>query len=213
MTKVTEKTVPLSQISPNSWNPKDGDIARSSRVNKSLSAHGQVEPLLVREIGKDEYELINGYHRLMEMRSLGWDKAVIYNVGKISEDQAKSLALATEDANIPIDRLLASKMVDELLSESQNNLKYLPYSEQEAKAMSSLARFDWHDTVLSEEEAPSNKAKGDKRRMIEIPSSILADWKSALQAFGGSDTEFLIHLLGDYANSEENAKLSSVEAE
>jgi len=192
------ETVDLTDIRPNAFNPKD-DISLNEkqfkRIGKSLASHGQIEPLLVRAV-KGGYELINGLHRYKQMLAMGFDTAVVVNLGEINEDKAKAIALATEDTNVPIDRILAAKLVAELLEESEANISEVPYDEQDAKAMAALADFDWTEDVR---ESVDEKKTTVKKRLVTIPEHRKDDWDALLMNLGqNSDVGLLIDLLDSY---------------
>ena len=50
------------------------------RIKKSLQEHGQMDPIIVREIEDNKYEIINGYHRWNAMKDLGYYECEIKNL-------------------------------------------------------------------------------------------------------------------------------------
>ncbi len=200
-----ELEVDITKVRPNSFNPKD-DIAVNqkafSRVGKSLAAHGQLEPLLVREVSGG-YEIVNGFHRYKHLLAFGAETIQVISLGKINDDKAKAIALATEDANVPIDRILAAKLVAELLEESAANISEIPYDEQDAKAMAALADFDWTDAPIEHE--TEQEANTPKKRLVTIPEHRKDDWDALLMNLGhNSDVGLLIDLLDSYEDANDS---------
>lgn len=192
------RVVPMSQIRPNTFNPKDGiesgeNEKQYRRVIKSFTTHGQIDPLLVRETGPDVFEIINGMHRYKAAQDLGWTELEIKNLGKVSDGRAKALALATEDAKIPLNKILASKLVALILAEDPLIQEDLPYDDADLKAMKELAEFDWGE---SEGDDGEDKEDKDKPYSIVLPDSHVTDWNQLKTAKGFQyDTELLVWLI------------------
>lgn len=192
------RVVPISQIKPNTFNPKDGvesgeNEKQYRRVIKSFTTHGQIDPLLVREMPDGSFEIINGMHRYKAALDLGWSELEVKNLGVLSDGKAKALALATEDAKIPLNKILASKLVAEILSEDSIFEDDLPYDEMDIKAMKELAQFEWDDEEGDDGEEKDGK---DKPYSIVLPDSHVTDWNQLKTAKGFQyDTELLVWLI------------------
>ena len=142
--------VDLDKIQPNDYNPKP-DFRESEelkiefeKLKSALKYHGQIDPLIVREIGEEKYELINGYHRWLAMKELGWKRAEIKNLGKISKEEAIKKALTLEEIRIPLDVIEVAELLKNL-KEAEVELEGLPYLEQEIRERIELLDFDWSD--------------------------------------------------------------------
>lgn len=149
--------------------------------------------MLVRETGPDVFEIINGMHRYKAAQDLGWTELEIKNLGKVSDGRAKALALATEDAKIPLNKILASKLVALILAEDPLIQEDLPYDDADLKAMKELAEFDWGE---SEGDDGEDKEDKDKPYSIVLPDSHVTDWNQLKTAKGFQyDTELLVWLI------------------
>jgi len=149
--------VDLDKIQPNDYNPKP-DFRESEelkiefeKLKNALKYHGQIDPLIVREIGEEKYELINGYHRWLAMKELGWKKAEVKNLGKISREEAIKKALTLEEIRIPLDVIEVAELLKNL-KEAEVELEGLPYLEEEIKEKIELLEFDWENFKETEEE-------------------------------------------------------------
>jgi len=89
--------LPISQLVSATWNYKEEDKALSQKLHANLSKNGVVENIQVRKVGAKKYEVINGNHRLVELKKLGYKYVVCYNHGNISIAQAKKLAVLTNE--------------------------------------------------------------------------------------------------------------------
>lgn len=192
------RVVSISQIRPNTFNPKDGvesgeNEKQYRRVIKSFTTHGQIDPLLVREIEPGVFEIINGMHRFKAAQDLGWTELEVKNLGVVSDARAKALALATEDAKIPLNKILASKLVALILADDPLIQDELPYDEADIKAMKELAEFKWDDEDGDDGEEKDAK---DKPYSIVLPDSHVTDWNQLKTAKGFQyDTELLVWLI------------------
>lgn len=148
--------VDINKVVPNDYNPKLNyeDIpefqAQYEKIKESLRYHGQIDPVLIREIENGLYEIINGFHRWKAMKELKFEKVEIKNLGKISRQEAIKKALSTEEPRIPLDVIETAKLLKEI-KESEAGLEGLPYLEQEIKEKIELLEFDWN-TFENEED-------------------------------------------------------------
>lgn len=78
--KYIGKKVDISKIKPNAYdefsNPKIGPSQSAlSKHKKYISEHGKIdEPILVKNLGNGNYEIINGHHRWEAARQMGLKK-------------------------------------------------------------------------------------------------------------------------------------------
>jgi len=190
------KIVAISEVGPNKWNPKlpfadtpEGQ-KNFARVLKSLKKHGQIDPILVRDV-KSGLEIVNGYHRYMGMIDLGWTEVEIKNLGKISDYKAKAIALATEDAKIPLDRIKVAQMVTDILGFDHKGIDDLPYDAEEAEAMKKLLEFDFDQFEDDGKEIEDD----DKDYLVKIPEGTIAKWRKLMSLMDMTDDSECISVL------------------
>lgn len=85
--------IPVEQISPNRYQPRE--IFNESKIKElaqTIHTHGMIQPIIVREINKDEYEIIAGERRWRAVQSLGWEE-VSAIVREMNEAETASVAL------------------------------------------------------------------------------------------------------------------------
>ncbi len=61
----------LEAIKPSDWNPNEMDSDMLDHLRCSIQKFNLVVPIVVREVGKDQYETIGGAQRLTALRELG----------------------------------------------------------------------------------------------------------------------------------------------
>jgi ParB/RepB/Spo0J family partition protein len=151
MDNITENNqiVGIEKLSPNKYNPKlDYNLTTElksefERIKNSLKAHGQIDPIVVRETEtKDNYEIIDGYHRWSAMKELGYTQCEIKNLGQVSLTQAIAKTLSLERTKISIDAVLEAQLLKDY-REAAGEASDLPYTEEELAKRLELAEFSF----------------------------------------------------------------------
>ncbi|MFC0186662.1 nucleoid occlusion protein [Fictibacillus aquaticus] len=85
--------IPVRSIVPNRFQPRTVFIdERIEELSQTISAHGMIQPIVVRPIGGDRYELIAGERRWRASQKLGWE-TVPAIVKDMDDSQTASVAL------------------------------------------------------------------------------------------------------------------------
>ncbi|MCM3731998.1 nucleoid occlusion protein [Fictibacillus nanhaiensis] len=85
--------IPVRQIIPNRFQPRTVFIdERIEELSQTIEAHGIIQPIVVRSIGEDQYELIAGERRWRAVQKLGWEKIPAI-VKEMDDSQTASVAL------------------------------------------------------------------------------------------------------------------------
>ena len=145
--------VQIDKVEPNDYNPKEKDTPEYKNVVKSIQLNGLKQPIFVREVdGNDNFVIVDGEQRWTAAKELGYKEIYIYNLGKISEAEAKSLTIWLE-VQVPFSEAELAPIVMEL-----NDLNIeLPYNDLEIDGFRNLASFDFdsawgEQTPIDEEE-------------------------------------------------------------
>jgi len=109
------KTISISQIKENAWNPNELDEGAFQVLVQNIkdSKVGYTQPIEVREIGKDEYEVIDGAHRLRACIEAGLT-AVQCVVSDYNDTQARLETLAKNKIRGTINLVKAANLISEL---------------------------------------------------------------------------------------------------
>ena len=164
------QVVDIKKVRPNNYNPKkkieedEDNRIQYEKVKKSIREHGQIDPVLVREV-ENGFEIVNGFHRYMAMKELGYDKIEIKNLGKISRQDAIAKALSTEEIHIPLDQIEVAELVKEY-KESEFDLNLLPYNTEEIQEKIELLDFDWDSFNNQDDFVDLEEDKKGTRKVI-----------------------------------------------
>lgn len=154
--------VPIDKVEPNDYNPKEKNTKEYKNVVESIRRNGLKQPIFVREVdGNDKYVVVDGEQRLTAANELGYTEIYVYNLGKISEEEAKALTIWFE-VQVPFSEVELAPIVVEL-----NKLDItLPYTDEEIVTFEKMTQFDF-DTAYNEE-GPQNDEPDDEMKTLNI---------------------------------------------
>ncbi|MDM5209856.1 nucleoid occlusion protein [Cytobacillus kochii] len=87
------KKIPIDQIVPNRFQPRTiFDDEKIEELSRTIHIHGIIQPIVVREYGDNQFEIIAGERRWRAMNKLGWEEvpAIVKNM---SDTETASIAL------------------------------------------------------------------------------------------------------------------------
>jgi hypothetical protein len=185
--------IPLMELHTASWNYKGSDKKTMKKLIANMKINGQIQLLIVRELGKSKYEIINGNHRFEALLDLGFKSAVCLNLGMVSLAHAKRIAFETNETEFEADNVKLSDMVKELSKTftMEDLEETLPFSKKEMQAM-----FDVTSFGTSEEDV------GEEPEIDMTPSDEDFDFDSATSS-PSERLEKDDHVISEYLMSEE----------
>ena len=148
--KQTIKEIELSQIKPNRFQPRQSfDEQKITELSQSITKHGILSPILVRETGAGDYELIAGERRLRAAKEAGLQTAPC--MIDSAEDQL-SLELA---------------LIENLQREDLNPI-------EEARGYDRLKKeFSLTQDKIAEVTGKARSSVANSMRLLNLPSSII----------------------------------------
>lgn len=157
------KVVPIEALSPNPWNPNVQSEFIFEKEIRSLEKHGQLAPVLVRQIGGG-FEIIDGEHRYKAMRSLGATEIEVKDLGALSDTDAKQITILMNEIRGEPDEVRLQRLLQDLaqqvdLTELQ---EAMPYSEEEMKAYLDGVVMDLEANLAEMDVQDSSPATTDK---------------------------------------------------
>lgn len=186
------KQVDINEVKPNDYNPKERESAKQHNIKRGLEQKGLLMPIFVRE-GKDGFVIVDGEQRWTSLTQAGNDKALIYNLGDITEQEAREMTLWFEE-QVPFDRVLQAELVKSM-TEMYTDLQ-LPYSDDEIDNMIKILEYD-PDALMDEEfddpEAPDMDKLVIKltQDQLELIKGVISDVQEKLDCSEGRALEFI----------------------
>ncbi|WP_430789548.1 nucleoid occlusion protein [Virgibacillus flavescens] len=83
----------VTKIKPNRFQPRTiFNEEKITELAQTIKTHGMIQPIVVRKIEEDDYELIAGERRWRAVQSLGWENAPVI-VQEMTDTETASVAL------------------------------------------------------------------------------------------------------------------------
>jgi len=140
------------------WNYKTDDEEKARKLQNNIDRNGQVESIIIRDMGTGRFEVVNGNHRLTAFTNAGIDKPMCFNTSVTSERAAQRLALETNETKFDNDPIKLGQIASGLLEEFEKKdlLETLPYDEPEFDSYAEMDSWDDND-----EETGAGSDNGD----------------------------------------------------
>src|SRR5699024_7040812 len=107
--------LPLDKIIPNTYQPRTTfNEEKIEELARTIHTHGMIQPISVRQIDDEQYELIAGERRLRAVKSLGWVtiSAIIRN---LNDTETASIALIENIQREQLSVIEEAKAYEQLL--------------------------------------------------------------------------------------------------
>jgi len=141
------KNISIEKLTPADWNYKEEEEEKEEKLKNNIKRNGQIENIIVRKLKTGFYEIVNGNHRLKVLKDLGYDKIVCYSLGNISDNQARRIAIETNETRFKTDSIKLAELMKEISGEGGFEISDLaqtmPFDEEQLKGFVDLLEFDW----------------------------------------------------------------------
>lgn len=141
--------IPVKNISPNPFQPRSTfDEERIQELAQTINTHGMIQPIIVRKMDDDNYELIAGERRWRAVQILEW-KTVSVIIRELNDAETASVAL-----------------IENLQREELTVI-------EEAKAYSQLLELQsLTQEALAQRLGKSQSTIANKLRLLKLPSGV-----------------------------------------
>lgn len=120
----------INDLHPNEWNCNHVSPENESRLRESMKRFGAFKPVIVRTLEDGSLQILGGYHRWLVARDTGYTELPVFNLGRISDKQAKEISLADNGRYGEDDTLALSEILKEIGGADEAAL-FLPYGDDE----------------------------------------------------------------------------------
>lgn len=163
--------IPIDKLVKAGWNYKENNKELAEKLANNIKRNGQIENIIVRELDTGFYEVVNGNHRLDVLKELGFETIYSFNLGSISESQAKRIAVETNETKFSSNTESLSALVKELSIEFDDIDLTMPFSEEEMNEM--LADVDMESSGINEyEEVPEKEIEDIPENNVTKPGDV-----------------------------------------
>lgn len=152
------KTLKIDQLVKADWNYKENNDELKEKLKENIKRNGQVENIIVRLLDTGFYEVVNGNHRYEAMKELEFENIIVCDISPCSLNQAKRLAIETNETKFNTDNIKLAEIFKEISSEfSIEDLeKTNPYTSEQISDFSKLLNFDWEQYNNNEDQEFDN---------------------------------------------------------
>ena len=124
--------IKTTKIRPALWNYKTDNKGLTLKLINNIKRNGFVELVLVRQVSNG-YEVVNGCHRLYAAQFLKLESVPCYDLGPITLNQAKRIAVETNETRFESDTQKLSNILADILDnfDTSDLANTLPFINQE----------------------------------------------------------------------------------
>lgn len=141
------KIVPITEVRPNTWNPKDKDTEEYAIVKQGIETNGLEAPIYVRTVADQlGYEIVDGEQRWRSCTELEYKNIVVYDMGFISDQRAKEWTLWFEH-KVPMNQLSLAYLLRDMRGLPDLNV---PFTKEQLDNYTQMADFDWEQFTKSD---------------------------------------------------------------
>lgn len=177
----TDLIVNIESVKPNTWNPKESiednaeNKQRYEEIKTEIEKKGLFEAITVRELSKDNYEILDGFHRWKACKELDFKEIRINNLGTISDKLARAITVIKEQKKVPIDELMVASIIGEMVKQGEDvtELQELfGYNEEQINDYIKMFDFSWEQFEAQFSEGEENEKgkveEGNDKIVIRI---------------------------------------------
>lgn len=137
----------VDKIRPNPWNPNVQDAFMYDRQKASIHTYGFAQPIIVRLAADGEYEIIDGEHRWRAAKELGMKQIPAWDLGKVTDTEAKQLVEVFIHLRGNPDLVAEAKLIRSLVDEDGLSVdvlaESLPFTTDQLGDLYKSLDFDW----------------------------------------------------------------------
>jgi ParB family transcriptional regulator, chromosome partitioning protein len=152
--------IPIEKIFAAPWNANFMDARTIQRLRESISMYGLIQPLVVRQISKLQYEVMSGNQRLKVLKENNFTRVPCVIVD-IDDAEAMLLAQALNGIHGEDDLAMKGAMLNRILTSipKEKVLLLLPETAESLSALSTIGQDDLAEHLKAWQQAQSGRLK------------------------------------------------------
>lgn len=200
---ISAETLPLDWLVPNAWNPNKMTESMFEKELNSIKEFGFVDPITVRQLSAELYEIIDGEHRWRAAGRLGMTAVPCTIVRGLCDQQVKKLTPILNGLRGEPDPAKLSDLLRDLLASetTESLLRTMPFEVGQFNDLAGIAPFDW-DAFEEQMNQPTGRSKESwVERTYRMPADAAGVIDSAIklvQSDGMPDWQALEFICADY---------------
>jgi len=140
------KLVPINDIEPNNYNPKDKDTPEYLTILNEIREKGMRALVYVRHtkmVNRTQlYEIADGEQRWTACKQLGYEVIPVYDWGDMSMQEAQEMTLGFQ-VQVPFNEIKLAHLLADMVKRYGDGIQ-VPYSAEQIKNYLDMAGFDWN---------------------------------------------------------------------
>lgn len=183
--------LPIDKLVLCDWNYKEDDDEERQLMQKlinNIKRNGQIENIIVRELDTGFYEVVNGNHRLLAFQQLEVTEVYCYNLGAVSLDEAKRIAIETNETKFQSNKVKLAEIIKGLSIKFDDDdfLATAPYTKKEIDDFNDMLEFNWGDGEPEPELGQRNEdGEKFKKVVLDLPESVADQFNGQVDRFKG----------------------------
>lgn len=176
--KVKYRTEKLSNLVLADWNYKEDDEDMKNKLKAGIKENGFLMNLVIRK-KEDKFEVVDGNHRLVALKEMGYKDVQVCDVGDITQEQAYMISLTLNETSFDNNEWLLNSLMKDLTKEySVEKLEQvLPYSSDTIENMISAADIDF-DNLVNPAEGKEEPTEGFNTITLQVKDGVFDTWNT-----------------------------------
>jgi ParB-like chromosome segregation protein Spo0J len=192
-------------LKPNPWNTNVVSPENERKLDASLKRRGLFKPILVRQLEDGSLEILGGEHRRDAAVRVGLNPVPVFNLGAMSDAQAKEIGLL-DNSRYGVDDSLELAELLKGLGDVDQLSSFLPWSENDLRSIFASVDIDVDELglaekVLEEPEAEPPSAKAPKTHTMMRFKVPLGDAERIAQLIARTQKRFGYTTADDLTNA------------
>jgi ParB family chromosome partitioning protein len=168
MTNLRQKIqiVDMGLVIPNTWNYNEQPEEMFEKTKANIEEFGMIKPVTVRENEDGRFEIINGFHRWLACKELGYKKISINNLGTVNDSEAQSLTVLLNEIKGTSNAVKMGQLIDSVYGSDHWEviLKTLPISSDELENYRKI----YQDSLNSLAEVAKKEDEVEKETVYQL---------------------------------------------